>query len=189
MALDKEYFDSIHIDVVKKKYYNANKVEAVFSDIRRQAEALEDENRLLKARLELFDNKKFEIGDAVLSAQAIYREIVDKARSRADEIVAAAEAQSEELHRHAMSQQEYAVKKVEACYARVKEHHLACIEAVNQEWQEFLCGLFPEEAPPSPPAAKRGSRPEPEALPEPDDLEEKIGAIARELFSIGQDAT
>ena len=29
MALDQEYFDSIQIDVVKKKYYNANKVNAL----------------------------------------------------------------------------------------------------------------------------------------------------------------
>ena len=29
MALDQNYFDAINIDVVKKKYYNANKVNAV----------------------------------------------------------------------------------------------------------------------------------------------------------------
>ena len=29
MALDKEYFDAINIDIVKKKYYNANKVNAL----------------------------------------------------------------------------------------------------------------------------------------------------------------
>ncbi len=29
MALDQKYFDDINIDVVKKKYYNANKVNAV----------------------------------------------------------------------------------------------------------------------------------------------------------------
>ena len=40
MALNKEYFDAIHIDVVKKKYYNANTVEAVFSDIKEQALAM-----------------------------------------------------------------------------------------------------------------------------------------------------
>ena len=38
MALDAEYFDSIYIEVVKKKYYDAGKVQAVFADIREQAE-------------------------------------------------------------------------------------------------------------------------------------------------------
>ena len=51
MALDQAYFDSIHIDVVKRKYYNANKVEAVFDDIRKQAQALQDENEALRRHL------------------------------------------------------------------------------------------------------------------------------------------
>ena len=45
MALDQKYFDDINIDVVKKKYYNANKVNAVLEDIREQALRLEEENR------------------------------------------------------------------------------------------------------------------------------------------------
>ena len=48
MALDQDYFDLIHIEVVKKKYYNANKVEAVFADIRRQAQELTEENAALR---------------------------------------------------------------------------------------------------------------------------------------------
>ena len=32
MALDQAYFDAINIDLVKKKYYNANKVEAVLEE-------------------------------------------------------------------------------------------------------------------------------------------------------------
>ena len=43
MALDKEYFDAISIDLVKKKYYNANKVNAVLDDIRAQALAMTEE--------------------------------------------------------------------------------------------------------------------------------------------------
>ena len=40
MALDKEFFDSVNIDVVKKKYYNANKVNALLSNIQQQAETM-----------------------------------------------------------------------------------------------------------------------------------------------------
>ncbi|PWM14072.1 MAG: hypothetical protein DBX49_07140 [Clostridia bacterium] len=186
MALNQEYFDAIHIDVVKKKYYNANKVEAVFSDIRRQAEALYAENESMKAQLAAMNGKKFEIGDAVLSAQAIYREIVDKARARAAEIIAQAERQRDEAEEEIRQRQESAVQRVETCYARIKEQHMACIEAINSEWQEFLCGLFPEDAEQSvPPAAEFDSGPEAEPMAAPDDLEDKIGAIAQELFSIG----
>ena len=72
MALDAEYFDSIYIDVVKKKYYNAGKVQAVFEDIRRQAEALNAENESLRRQLASVNDRRVELGDALLSAQAVY---------------------------------------------------------------------------------------------------------------------
>lgn len=171
MALDQAYFDSIHIDVVKKKYYNAHKVEAVFEDIRRQAEALEAENEALRAQLAALDDRKNEIGGAVLSAQSIYREVVAKANQRAQEIVAEAELRRQEILDEATRRQEYAVECVRVCYARMKEQHMACIEALNNEWQDFLCNLLPEDPAPS---------------PAPGDLEEKVGAIAQELYSIQQ---
>lgn len=43
MALDKEFFDSVNIDVVKKKYYNANKVNALLGNIQQQAETMGQE--------------------------------------------------------------------------------------------------------------------------------------------------
>lgn len=175
MALDKEYFDSIHIDVVKKKYYNANKVEAVFKDIRAQAEALQEENLRMRAELEALNGKKAEIGDAVLSAQTIYRDIVEKANVRADAILTEAKQQREEMLEKTRQQQDYAVRRVENCYSRMKEQHMACIEALNAEWQDFLCGLFPEEE-------EAQGRLEPERVP--GDLKEKVGAIAKTLFSM-----
>ena len=73
MALDKAYFDAVHIDVVKKKYYNANKVNALLEDIRGQAEALEAENGALKAQLGEISRRRDEIGDTLLTAQAAAR--------------------------------------------------------------------------------------------------------------------
>ena len=63
MALNQEYFDAIHIDVVKKKYYNANKVEAVFADIRREAEALTAENERMRSALSALADRRVELGD------------------------------------------------------------------------------------------------------------------------------
>ena len=146
MALDKEYFDAIHIDVVKKKYYNANKVEA------------------------LLNGQKNEIGDALLSAKTISQQIIMDAQARAEEIVAEARAQSEELQAEAQRREDYAAERVEACFSRMKEQHMACIEALNDEWQDFLCGLYPEEKPKA-----------------PDDLSQKVDAIAKELFSIEEE--
>ena len=206
MALDKEYFDSIHIDVVKKKYYNANKVNAVFDDIRRQAEQLTEENEQMRAQLDALNGKKFEIGDAVLTAQAVYKDLTEKAKLRADAIVADAEKQSRQILKDAEAQKEYAVRKVESCCSKLKAQHMAGIEAINSEWQDFLCGLYPENegsaghpapAKPEKPAAVPSGKAAvaPVAAPVKKvqssvqgdialaDIEKKIDAIAKELFS------
>ena len=174
MALDKEYFDSIHIDVVKKKYYNANKVEAVFADIRRQAEALEAENEAMRAQLSLLDDRKFEIGDAVLSAQKIYREILEKANVRADELIANAEQRAAAIEAEARQQQEYSVQQVERCFTNMRKQHETAIESLNSAWQEFLCGLYPDAGQ--------------ESSGVPEDLGDKVEVIARELRSIEEGA-
>jgi len=178
MALNREYFDAIHIDVVKKKYYNANKVEAILQDIRRQAETLYEENLTMKAQLESLNGSKYEIGEAVMSAQAIRRELVEKAEARAAEILAEAEQRREEMLADAQRLQEYAVQQVEGFYAAMRRQQEANLEALNSGWQEFLCGLFPAEA------AAESSAP---AAETPEDLTEKVGAIARELFAIHEE--
>lgn len=167
MALDREYFDAINIELVKKKYYNANKVNAVLEDIRAQATALEEENERLRAQLRILNGQKEEIGEAVLSAQQIYRDIVSRANDRADEIIADAERRRGELERANDSVQEYAVRRVESCFSMLREQQLAAIEAINAEWQDFLCGLYSHED---------AIEAEAEALPA--DIEEKLAAIA-----------
>lgn len=194
MALDREYFDAIHIDVVKKKYYNANKVEAVFSDIRRQAEQLSAENEQMRAQLAALNGTKVEIGGAVMAAQALYKEIVDKAEAQAAEIRAGAERERAQLLDETRRQQEYAVQRVEKCYDSMKQQHMASIDALNAEWQDFLCGLFPDgKAPDEPDEAElpeiAGEPEPPESAIDQGALEEKIGAIARELFSIDGEGT
>ena len=172
MALDKEFFDGIHIDVVKKKYYNANKVNALLADIQAQAQALTEENADMRAQLARLNGQKEDIGAAVLSAQQIYREIVDKANVRAAEIVAEAEQRREQIQEENLRQQEYAVKRVESCFSALREQHMAAIEELNAEWQEFLCGLYsPEE----------GAESE---LPQ--DIDDKLAAIAGSLSSLDE---
>ena len=141
MALDREYFDAINIDLVKKKYYNANKVNAVLDDIRTQALAMTEELHAARVQLDALNSQKAEIGEAVMSAQQIYREIVEKANARAADIVAEAERRRAELEKDNARLEEYAVKRVESCFALAREQHLAAVEEINREWQEFLCGL------------------------------------------------
>ena len=201
MALDAEYFDSIYIDVVKKKYYNAAEVQAVFEEIRRRAEELNEENARLRRELEQHNDRRVELGDALLSAQSVYQDIVDKARVRADAITAEAEKrsqallaetrrESERLLARSRAQEETAARRVEAAFDRMKQMHLASVDALNAQWQAFLCSLDGEEEPSAPAPVQEPERvPEPEQEPEelPADLEEKVGAIAQELFAMEQE--
>jgi cell division septum initiation protein DivIVA len=233
MALNAEYFDSIYIDVVKKKYYNAKKVQAVFEDIRRQAEELNAENSLLRRQLaqqaeelnaenealgqqlarqaeELnaenetlrqqlaaLQDRRVELGDALLSAQSVYCDIVERGKARAETMtrdaerrsaamLAEARHKSEQMLADSNRQQEYAVQRVEGAFNRMKQLHMASIDALNAEWQDFLCGLYPDAETLS--AAEQGrnypAKPEDRGEDPPADLEQKVSDIARKVFSL-----
>ena len=169
MALDQAFFDAIRIEIVKKKYYNANKVEALLDDIRRQALAQTEENERLRAQLAQLAEQKEEIGETLLSAKSIAQQMLQEAKAQADAIVAAAEERARELRAEASEETESTVRRAEAVYSRVREQLLGCVDALNADWQGFLCSL--EDAPDAPPA----------------DLDEKVGAIAREVFAIDGD--
>ena len=179
MALDKAYFDAIHIDVVKKKYYNANKVNALLEDIRAQAEALEAENQALKARLGELSQRRDEIGDTLLTAQAAARDIVGKAKAQAGRILADAQRQREEILSGAADQQEYAVACVERAFDKLKRQQQENIDALNGLWQEFLCGLGTES-----PAEAPEKQPGDEVKPRISELETMVNNIAKELSEI-----
>ena len=203
MALDAEYFDLIYIDVVKKKYYNAGKVQAVFEDIRRQAEALNAENESLRRQLASVNDRRVELGDALLSAQAVYQDVVERAKARAAEITDAAQRQaaatledaqrkSEAMLAESRRREDGAVRRVETAFNRMKELHMASIDALNAQWQDFLCGLDPEQEEPAPQAQEPDATTADWTEPAPEEalqaeLEEKVGAIADQVFSLEEE--
>ena len=185
MALDKAYFDSINIDVAKKKYYNVNKVEAVLADIRREAEALNAENAELQKQVELLSGEKSAIGDVLVSARNAAEKIMTDADRRAEAKLRDAEARAAAMLAEteqkckimldeAKRQENHAVRCVEETYRRLKEMQIAAVARLNDDYQDFLCRLYPE--------------PEDEGKQEiPADLSDKVSAIADELFSIGNE--
>lgn len=187
MALDQEYFDSIQIDVVKKKYYNANKVNALLEDIQAQAQALEQENQALRAQVGALRERKDEIGDTLLTAQAAARDIVARAKVQAGRILADAQRQREELLSGAADQQEYAAACVERTFDKLKRQQMENIDVLNGLWQEFLCGLVTEPEEPVKPAEvqeARAVRPESDEKARINELETMVNNIARELAEI-----
>ena len=181
MAITTEYLDSISFDIAKQKYYNANKVNALLEDIRTQAEALEAENQALKAQLGEFSQRRDEIGDTLLTAQAAARDIIGKAKVQAGRILADAQRQREEILSGATDQQEYAVACVERAFDKLKRQQQENIDTLNGLWQEFLCGLVAESPAPAE-APEKQSRDE--VKPRISELETMVNNIAKELSEI-----
>ena len=165
MALDQAYFDAIRIDVVKKKYYNAKKVEAVLEDIRRQALALNEENERLREQMEALRDRKDEIGDTLLSAKTISRQILRDAEEQAGTILADARERSREQLLAGADREEALRRQLERHVQRIRECLLDCAEEIGAEWRAF----------------------DDENLSVPEDLESKVGAIARQLFAEAED--
>ena len=268
MALDQEYFDSINITLVKQKYYNAKKVHAVFDDIRAQALALGEENAKMKAQLQALVDKRSQIGDKLLAAQDMAKQIIEdsrakaeairkeaesaaqaaegaareagaeaqrvlsdarneaenisrEARAEAERVIAGARFEADKLAAQAHSEAEsitraagekaaealrsdqsavaaesqrqldHAVSCVDQCITRLRQQQLDSIEAINAQWQDFLCELMPSPAPRA--SAPRSAatiktvtvvRPS-AAVASGGAIEERLSAIAKELKEIG----
>ena len=150
------------------------------------------ENELLRTQLEALNGQKSEIGDTLLSARALAKKIEDQARAQAEEtirqaqekadaIVREAEHKRRELAQSLPDQQEYAAKCVENCLNKLKKQHIEAIEMLNNEWQDFLCGLMPEEHTAEPEQSDAEVQENTEDMPE---LRERVNAIAKELMEI-----
>jgi len=146
MALDQNYFDSIHIDVVKKKYYNANKVNAVFNDIKAQAVSMAADNEAMRAELAAKNGKAYEVGDAIISAGTLARKLTEDAKAEAAAIVEAAEKRCTALEAEAAERCAILEKEsAERCAALEKETAERCT-ALEKETEKRCADLEAEAA-------------------------------------------
>lgn len=179
MALDQAYFDAINIDLVKKKYYNANKVEAVLEDIRRQALLLNRENELLGRQLYALHGQKDEIGDTLLSAKTIAQQIIADAQSQADKLLADARRQNREM----TSEAERNIRQARAEAEAMRQELPRRLDELERRLRVQLLGMMDELSG----ELKGFSAEECSAEAEnaaPADLSDKVDAIARELEAI-----
>ena len=146
MALTQEYFDSIHIDVVKRKYYNANKVNAVFDEIREQAAELLAENERLRRELEekapVREEMRKKAESELLSVQQAYRLTLEKANTRADAIMIDAQARSRYMTEKAEKKAELAAQCVEECIRVLRDREEQNIAFLNARMHSFLSSLY-----------------------------------------------
>ncbi|MBQ1235626.1 MAG: DivIVA domain-containing protein, partial [Oscillospiraceae bacterium] len=94
--MDMNIFDTAGLELVKKKYYNADKVEELAAYTQAEFEKLSRENAELKSQLEALSSQKGQISDTLMSAQSIARQIIEDAKLQAEETARLAQSQAEE---------------------------------------------------------------------------------------------
>ena len=166
MALDQSYFDAIGLEVVKKKYYNAGKVDALLEDIRRQALKMNGENEMLRRQLFSLIGQKTEIGETLLSAKAIAQQIIQDAEDQAAGIVARAEEQRRALIAEGEERQKQLQSRVDSAEKKLRKRMMACLDEIGDDLHTILPEAEPAPAEP------------------PKDLDKKLDAIAREVYAI-----
>ena len=184
MALDKD-----NKNINSKAAPSRDKVQQQLVDIRRQADALIQENRRLKEQLKELRQRKEQIGDSLVSAHATARSIVSQARREADKILSEAREERACLLAQAAYQQEKAARCVGQVMEQLRRQQAENIKTIDRQWQDFLCGLNeldgsapkpgfkPEEA------RKDLISPQPPLVPQ-EELEHMVNNIAKELWEI-----
>jgi len=170
--MDMNLFDLTAVELVKKKYYNAAKISELMDNVRDEYLKLSRENEELKAQLDSLSAQKSQISDTLMSAQSIARQLIDDAKTQAEETARLAQTQAEETVKAAEKKaelilagartkkeaadadvsevQEYALRCVENCVDKLRAQHMEAIEYLNAQWQDFLSGLIlPEMSSPS----------------------------------------
>lgn len=138
MAEILDYFDTINIDVAKRKYYNANKVNAVLADLRSMSVALVDENEKLRAEVEALQKSKMESQLTLDQMQTVYRDTLSKARERADAVISEAEDKSAEMTATAEQKAALAAEQLEACIHELRVREEQNIDFLNARLQQYL---------------------------------------------------
>ena len=181
MALDQEFFDSIQIDIVKKKYYNANKVNAVFDEIRSQAQELITENERLRAALNSRDAEYDSARKKLLSLQEVYRATMDKAYERADKVLREANDRAEKLISDAEEKNTRSERLVKECFDRIRRSEEDNLKYLNSQLQCFLKGIGTDEGVILSREEYQNSGEKPEEEDREDILKQRISLLAKEI--------
>ena len=164
MALSREYFNSIELTRMHRKYYDIAEVDSLLVDIRRQALEMEREIEDLKSELNDSGHQKAELGEAILSARTMANQIILEAKQEAAEIIKNTAGDRTSVDRIRSESQEEIIGRVGEAFEAVKKHYEQGIEETNRLWQDILAVLVSDT--------------------EPEDLKQKVGRVASELSEI-----
>lgn len=130
MALSRESFDAACFDLVKQKYYNANKVNARLAELAEEAEALIAENEELRAAYGDVSAARAEIGDTMLTAKRIAAAEIKQAQEEAARIIAEANAEAKRIT-------DKAQERLYLAQTPLTDEQRAAIEALNAQLDDL----------------------------------------------------
>lgn len=183
MALDRNYFNSIDLSPIKRKFYDITAVDNLLVDIRKQAEMI---NHRFEDMQTAWETAKTSRDEYLMKGQALSQEIIvlrneleglknraEKAESRVEELEAMLYSSQKNFcedideKRNEVAEEGYAFEKMEEMVASMKNIYLSGIETLDKQWKEFQEKNVSEPVPP--------------------DIIGKVGKIAETLMEINNE--
>ncbi|MBQ6928090.1 MAG: hypothetical protein IJQ36_07255 [Oscillospiraceae bacterium] len=178
-----------------------------------EGERLENEARRLQEELPLNAEQKAEVGDILLSARTVSRQMVTQAREQSDEILQTARDRAGQIVQEAEEKaaailaeaeekaavlleeaeesknivsaqmQDYVVQCVGDCFSRLRQQQLETVDFINEQWRGFLSGLALTDEVQGPPRPPKAVQAPTEEISR-QDIEARVSEIAKELMEI-----
>lgn len=179
MALDRNYFNNIVLEPVRKKFYPLQAVDNLLVDIRSQAAGMLREAEAVSARANAAEQQadalRKENADLRANAEALSREVsslraeVSELKLSNDSLLAVQQQSQQRVVRPVTDSEDRAalLARVERFYVSARDSYVHAISHLDEEWQS----LSAEAGIPSPTEV-------------PEDLSQKVSSIARELEEI-----
>ena len=179
MALDRNYFNNIVLEPVRKKFYPVKEVDDLLVDIRSQAIAMLHETEALSARSlsaeQQADSLRMENGELRTNAETLSREIsslraeIDELKLNNESLRTVQQQTQQRISRPLSFSEERTalLSRVEKFYSSAREVYINAISRLDEEWQTLSAETNEKTA---------------EVIPE--DLSQRVLNIARELEEI-----
>lgn len=133
MSITRDYLDSLEFEIVKQKYYNANKVNAKLEELKAGIIELLEENENLKksAASPSVASETMKSSEALLnSAQQLATATIAEAQAKADKIIAVAQADAKRIVDEAGAQ---VASPAASAPAGLTEAQLDAIDELNNQ--------------------------------------------------------
>ena len=164
MRLDKNYFNNLTLNYVKKDYYNADDVDNALVEIRKNALEMCDQIDTLTSQLNEALKANENLKQLLAETQQKEKDDAQKAAEDATQLLAEVEQKKKEIEQIQVEREDRLVSIIAEVFEKMKKEHREDVTEINAQWQSFLTNLTEDY--------------------KPRDLDEKVQKIAMEMQEI-----